>query len=447
MDETENRQDENSENERSKVLICTVGTSPAPLIKTIDYHKPEYLVYIASKDTREQVSKINNGISWKGVKDSERIIVKDPENTATTLKDIRDGLDSFLELKKISPDVRLDADITGGTKPMSAALALVMTELGKCNILYVGGEQRNPAERMIVVDGKEKFIHVDNPWEAMGFVQSRRLVEAFNTRQFQSAEKEALYLKARRDSYEPFYDSLAGVIRAFSLWDRFDYRGANAEMQQHFGKLGYFDNDNFPAFRSFYKKIAEMRDMLSLLYNDQRLLIDKKTRLALPENAGKNYLVDLLANARRRARFGRYDDAVARLYSAIEKAAKIALARLGKDNSNLSLEDLREAGGDFEEKYAKEITRDRGAKLPLGESLRYLQALDPQNPVAEAYYRQQDEIESALEARNNSLLAHGYTAINEEHYKTLFKAVLNVLGIDEKDIWDFPTLEVKEILV
>lgn len=447
MAETENTQNENSENERSKVLICTVGTSTPPLIKTIDYHKPEYIVFIASNDTREKVKTIENAISWKGVKDSERIIVKDPENTATTLKDMRDGLQKFLALKKISPDVRLDADITGGTKPMSAALAMVVSELGKCHILYVGGEQRNPAERMIVVDGKEKFIHVDNPWEAMGYVQSRRLAEAFNSCQFQGAMNEAFYLKERRVSYEPFYTSLAGVINAFSFWDRFDYRRANVEMQQHFGKLGYYDNDNFPAFRPFYKKIVEMRDILSILYDEQRLLTDTKTRLALPEKAGKNYLVDLVANARRCARFGRYDDAVARLYSAVEKAAKIALARLGKDNSNLSLDDLREAGGDFEEKYAGEITGERGARLPLGKSFRYLRAIDPQNPVAEAYFRNSDDLESALEARNQSLLAHGYTAINEDHYKTLFNCSLGILGIEEKDIWDFPALEVKEILV
>lgn len=447
MVETEKMQEENSGNERSKVLICTVGSSTAPLIKTIDYHKPEYLVYIASKDTREKISEITNNISWKGVKDSERIIVRDPENTATTLKDIRDGLKQFLELKNISPDVRLDADITGGTKPMSAALAMVTSELGKCNILYVGGEQRNPAERMIVVDGKEKFIHVDNPWEAMGFVQSRRLAEAFNNCQFQGAEKEALYLKERRTSYETFYDSLSHVIKAFIFWDRFDYRRAKNEMEQNLGKLGHYDNDNFPKFRPFYKKISGMRDIISSLDNDVRLLTDKKTRLALPEGAGKNYLVDLLANARRRARFGRYDDAVARLYSAVEKAAKIALARLGKDNSNLSLQDLREAGGDFEEKYAGEITRERGARLPLGESFRYLQAIDPQNPVARAYFRNSKELECALEARNQSLLAHGYTAINEEHYQNLFKCALGILGIEEREIWDFPTLEVKEILV
>lgn len=44
-----------------------------------------------------------------------------------------------------------------------------------------------------------------------------------------------------------------------------------------------------------------------------------------PAGSGRAYLRDLLANAARRIAGGRHDDAVARLYCAIEKSAKIRL--------------------------------------------------------------------------------------------------------------------------
>lgn len=443
--------DNGEKRERSTVLICSAGTSPAPLIKSIDYHQPDYVIYMASKESREKIPEINRALSWKGIKDIEIIDISDPENIASSMKEIRLGLQKFLKLKNFPNNVCLDADITGGTKPMSAALSQVVTELVKCRIFYVGGTQRNPEERMIVVNGKEKFIHVDNPWEEMGYSQSRRLAYAFNARQFQAAEAEALFLKEKRASYELFYENLAAIIRAFSLWEKFDYRQAFNLLKPAMGQLRHYNNYNFPSFMTLYEKLNSASEVLSAVRDDALPLFDKKYPLL--ERTGQKYLRDLLSNARSCARDGRYDDAVARLYSVIEKSAKIALKQLGKDNSKLKLEDLREANEDFEEKYAADIYENgggkeaKGAKLGLAESFRYLRAISPEHELAKIYFENEKEITNALEARNSSLLAHGFLPINKEHYEKLFYAALKLLDVKEEDLWDFPQIKLEEILV
>lgn len=51
-------------------------------------------------------------------------------------------------------------------------------------------------------------------------------------------------------------------------------------------------------------------------------------------------LADLLVNAERRATEGKYDDAVARLYRAVELIAQLLLSKRGIDTSNVEVERL-----------------------------------------------------------------------------------------------------------
>lgn len=445
--------DNEEQQERSTLLILSVGTSNEPLIKSIDYNKPSYVVYLVSKESVHYLPSIEEAITWNGIKIKTPIPLSDPENITSCMKEIRAGLQNFIKSYNLPADIRLDADITGGMKPMSAALAQVVTEFAKCRICYVGGTQRNPEQRGIVVSGKEKFVQVDNPWDEMGYTQSRKLAYAFNHNQFLAAREEALSLKEKRHTFETYYNSIADIIDAFSDWDRFNYQSAYKQLDIALGKIKTFNNLDRPAFMTLYERLQNAAQLLKSIAEDADPLVGGKKKGPLLEDTGRKYLIDLLANARRCAKNGRYDDAVARLYSTIEKSAKLALKKLGKDNSNLTLDNLREAKGDFEEIYGAELGKKdelgkiRGAKLALSESFRYLQAIAPDHPLAKRYFENETQIKNALKARNDSLLAHGFTPIDKDHYDTLFQAALNLLEIDENELWDFPEIRPEEILI
>jgi len=68
---------------------------------------------------------------------------------------------------RLPEDVRLVADITGGTKVMSSALTLVMMEHNHSRFAYVGGESRTKNGLGVVESGRETFMRQDNPWEVM----------------------------------------------------------------------------------------------------------------------------------------------------------------------------------------------------------------------------------------------------------------------------------------
>jgi CRISPR-associated protein (TIGR02710 family) len=150
------------------------------------------------------------------------------------------------------------------------------------------------------------------------------------------------------------------------------------------------------------------------------------------------YVTDLLANARRRKTEGRMDDAVARLYRAIEALAQVRLADRYQIGNTKQVpiervpEPLRgqwaaraEQGMVFlglQDAYALlESMRD-----DLGATFRQLQLHDPQR--------------SPLTARNQSILAHGFERVSESVFQKLWSAALQLASVQESDILSFPRI-------
>jgi CRISPR-associated protein (TIGR02710 family) len=151
----------------------------------------------------------------------------------------------------------------------------------------------------------------------------------------------------------------------------------------------------------------------------------------------KPFLADLLANAARRAESGRYDDAVARLYCAIEKIAKIRLqVGYGLNTSDIDLDLVPEN----ERADLLECRSDEGKiRLPLARSYELLRRLG--DPLGESYKQRSQQLDQVLYQRNNSFLAHGFTPMGEKHYQKLMDISLEFLGINEDELPKFPKMD------
>lgn len=420
------------------VLVLSVGGSPEPLIESIKHYKPGHVIFVASRDSNAKVAEILK--RTEGIGRHETITLSDYQNLLACVRDIRDELPKKLEAMNLPSDTLLIADITGGTKVMSAALTLVMMEFNS-RFTYVGGSQRTKTGLGIVESGHETIIQMDNPWDAMGLREARSLVQSFNAGQFDAAREKAIFLKSRDSEYSAFYAALAVLIEAFGNWDIFNYKKARTLFKDSLGRLDSYNNRRHNNFRPLYGELKRSFAALEQAAGDAEVL--KKPFEPLEAGTGAAYLRDLVANASRCAKGGHYDDAVARLYSAIEKTAKIALAQMGINNSQVQKDVLAAAGGDLANKH---VCADKEIKLPLTDSFLLLRGLAPENPVAIAYEKYAAELDKTLKSRNMSLLAHGYNPVSAKDYQKLHAVALQFLDIGEEDLVDFPEMDINSII-
>jgi CRISPR-associated protein (TIGR02710 family) len=131
---------------------------------------------------------------------------------------------------------------------------------------------------------------------------------------------------------------------------------------------------------------------------------------------GYEPVLDVVLNAERRASRGRFDDAVARLYRAIELLAQTRLKKRDPplDSSDLDLEKLPEP---IQPKYQRmrELNELRGwgSKVQIGLVSDYVLLQELGDPLGRVYAPLADRLRQALENRNQSILAHGGTPLTQ----------------------------------
>lgn len=426
------------------VLVLSVGGSPEPLIKSIQHYHPLNVIFIASKESKAKILQIIK--ETDGIEKYATIVISDHQDLLACVRDIRLQIPAAIAEMKLPENDLLIADITGGTKVMSSALTLAMMEFNS-RFTYVGGDKRpknnDKADNTGPVQtGSEVIMPMDNPWDAIGLREANSLVLAFNAGQFEAAREMADFIKSKDSEYAAFYDGLSYIIEAYRNWDIFNHKLAYSQLVQGIKKLNSYSTRNNPRFQALYGQFLQAQKTLEDI--EREAVVLKKAFEPLEAGFGDAYLRDLVGNARRRAKRGRYDDAVARLYSAIEKTAKIALAQKGINNSDVSREALYKAGEDLAAKYADQSGGKIG--IPLGDSFQLMCRLEPDHQVSCAYTLHQENLEKTLEFRNQSLLAHGYRTVKADDYQKLFDITLQFLDISEEDLPDFPELEVNSIL-
>ena len=162
-------------------------------------------------------------------------------------------------------------------------------------------------------------------------------------------------------------------------------------------------------------------------------------RLTSPEGRDEAYILDLIANADRRAEIeGKYEDAVARLYSGLERGAKFRLQRqYGVSTDDVKVDQLPETLRlEFEQKYGN--AREGKIRLPLVAAYWLLDALG--DALGQRFTARQEEILKLLSLRNLSPLGHGENPVGSDGYGRFRAMLVELLGIDAQDLPRFATL-------
>ena len=332
------------------LLISTVGGAHDPVVVSIRHWRPERVVFLPSRDTR---SIIDGSILPELDRDGLALSpgrfdvyeMPDPEDFQDCVRRMRALDEEIQQWLARGGDYGVVVDFTGGTKCMSAALALCARRW-PCWFSYVGGKTRTKNGIGVVVKGEERTLVTANPWDALGYQAVDEFVGLFNRSAFGAAQVVAE--RMRNATTEPVlkrtFATLSAFAEAYGHWDRFQHDEAASRLD-HVTKNG--------------------NDLRGSLRGDVHQLLDTVTQHAefcrrLSRDPSNPFLVaDLVANARRRGEERRYDDAVARLYRAIEALAQIRLRNNYRiDTSEVELGMLpRGVGARYETQGAKRTVR------------------------------------------------------------------------------------------
>jgi len=319
-------------------------------------------------------------------------------------------------------------DFTGGTKCMSASLALVARQW-RSRFSYIGGTHRNKGGVGIVVSGAEKLMHFQNPWDALGYQVVEDTVILFNQGNYEAAVQvlaRALPGTERPDIRREL-STFRSLSQAYLEWDRFDHKEADrclANVQKNASDLRHLFQGSV---EDILQAVSAHRQFLSEL---QKSLVSR------------HILLDLCANAQRCADKGRYDDAVARLYRAVEAIAQFRL-HTGynmyqcDDNGmpDFSRIEINSVPASTRPNWAKRTREDGTMALSLQDNYRLLS--DMKDTLGERFSSLQGK-ESPLAARNQSILAHGFIPVGEKVFRDLWQKALALAEIEEKELPVFP---------
>jgi CRISPR-associated protein (TIGR02710 family) len=325
-----------------------------------------------------------------------------------------------------------------------------------CTLNYVGTENQNGRKDDglgIVKDGYESHMKQTDPYDFFAISEEDRGIKFFNKYHFYAAIEnfnEALK-KTGDENHKNKFKIYKKLSQIYNSWDKF--------VEDNNGSL-YLHLENVQEeIRSYSNNSIMTFDFLDKL--NENLIFLKSKLKEKTSNQIDYYVIDLINNAERRLKEGKYDDAIARLYRAIELIAQLNFANLGlmdekKINDNKEFEyDLNA----FERKYNsykfEEITTKFGKFRKSGTvkniytpglkgTYDLLKLLNQRLGLefSKKYYNKEKNeelsiFESTLKARNKSILAHGLQPVDKETVKillndTIFFGKIIIRNFDKK---------------
>lgn len=390
-------------------LICTVGGSYVPIVKSIQTVRPDRVAFICSRDeagvkgSYPQVDgegsvcgkpgeppSLPNIPSQAGLPDgSWQTVLVSVDNLSdcytTCLSVIRESQGS-------DADARITADYTGGSKTMSIGLALAALDSEGVDLKLVIGTRDDLAKVR-----RDESSHLTRASvHAIVEERVRASVSAMLERFDYSAAAGLLtsYL-ADVPSESPMHQWL-NFCKAFDAWDRFDHSGAYSLLR------------GFPGCERFLRFLGRVNSALSAVGDDGAPLPVWKA----PNGTGFLLAGDILAAAGRKAARCMYDDAVARHYRAVELIAQAYLWKQYEiDTGCCPPERIPEA-----HRGICGCAGDGGpAQLGLINSWRLAAALDSQ--LGKMFSGWEGRLLHALERRNYGIMAHGTTPVSCSDYE------------------------------
>lgn len=410
-----------------RACLVSVGGSPEPVLHTLRTNRPALVAYFCSAGSRPAAEAIQASLDFAPA--AEFLEVATHEELGPCYSALRSWLPDWLARHGLQDD-EVVVDYTGGTKTMSAALVLAATEHFS-RFSYIGGTQRDKAGTGVVLSGSERIHYQGNPWRELAVRELDRAATLWTEQQYTAA---AAVLRAakrhvpmdRRRSFESVVDLAGALANRLSL----QYRSAAEKLEKLATKLRkHPPSPEYVAASTAQQALLAFCDRASARFR----ACDAATGPAADPRA---QLRELLDNALLTAELGRYDDAAARLYRALELHGQNELSRLTDGAFRLGqlktealpsalagcpVFDVPDPSGKARRGIALEEVYRVLAHFGHPTGARAVADFDGPNAL-NGSWRQ------ATQRRNQSILAHGIQPVGDSGFRALAELVASYTG-------------------
>jgi len=380
-----------------KALIISVGTGTSrkpeaveSLAKAIAFslenHNPDTAFFVVSEESRKTTLPLI--LQKTELSKYETITVQNPDDIQQIFETLRE---KFKEIK--NSYTKIAVDYTSGTKAMTSALTILGTIYEADTLSYITGKRVGG----IVQHGTEK-INTVRPHFATAEEKIKIATRLFNQNQFQAAA--TIIDQMLKETSDPQLvdrvKPLKNLAEAYDKWERFRHKEA------------------FEIIKTIEKpELNRNKRFLGMLTRH----LEKKEP---PQtNLEPFYIADLINNAKRRGtKEGRYDDALARLYRTIELIAQYKLRK------KYGILTSQAKPNQIPKRLLHEWNippKTENIRLPLARSYQILEEKDDELGKK---YREDKKLKDLLSKRNQSILAHGTTPIDQKTYQELYKKTI-----------------------
>jgi CRISPR-associated protein (TIGR02710 family) len=403
------------------VLICTVGGSHQPIVTSIQQHRPLCVHFLCSDD-RERTKGSYHQVIGSGLvlKSRPDLPAPDLPNIATlaglTEAQVRihklrniDSLDAcylmavevIAQARRERPRARLVIDYTGGTKSMTAGLVAAALDDGQCEMALVAGVRANLQSTQDQTQ-TARAVHVGDTQIRRRMRVAAELVHHYDYVAAEHVLRDAARRYGGNELVERLNRGIA-LCRAFDAWDKFQHAEAQRLLEPH--------QSQFVPWWQAIKVLAELAHASVSKPAPQ-------PEAAQPVRRGGQYgfvqVEDLLLNAERRAQQQRFDDAVGRMYRALELTAQTWLhLKHGLNTSDLDVARLPEP---LKSDWERLATPDGKLQIGLWKAWELIAAF-PDDPLGHLFAQQRSAIRDFLQMRNLSLFAHGTQPVAQAEYQ------------------------------
>ncbi|HHO76301.1 MAG TPA: TIGR02710 family CRISPR-associated protein [Deltaproteobacteria bacterium] len=391
-----------------KILIVSVGGSPQPVVNAVLNHKPDFVYFFCSKGSKGSAKTIDGPGEVCGDTRTvtcpdcgSNVFVGDPKGKSISVQtslsesqyeilvvedpdDLTECYRKLTELNekivlKYGDDCKVIANYTGGTKTMSVAMAMAAVMTEKWDLAV----NKGPRPDLIKVKDGDTPVIIDK-WGIYCRNQMNLVMESIGNFDYAFAEKALMEMlgKPIEKALQTQLIEMKVICQAFDSWDKFDHKRA-LNLISNYG-------DRYSRYLVALKRIlGKFRD-----------------------SSGYEMVGDLLNNAGRRAHRGYYDDAVARIYRAVELFAQTRLRKeYGLDTAEMGLDDIPECiRSDYENRV-----RENG-RILLGLKDDYMLLYKLEDQIGRAYKAVETKFVDALTRRNKSIGAHGIIPLDRDDY-------------------------------
>jgi len=394
----------------AKTLIVTVGGSPQPIITAVKTLKPDRTIFLCSEGSTSQVIGEDKPCE---IRKAGKIVDRlanlprvlelgssfRPERDLITIDDLDNpsecyGCASTIIRELLTEGGQIMADYTGGTKTMSLALGMAAMDYGI--ELYLTTTSRKDLIRVSAGESTEmistSLINVERKVEQFLPLLLRQYDYTAAISQLESLLHSFPLLKESKTKIRRLRD----LCRAFEAWDQFKHEEAWGFLSS------YLQYPEVRPYGIYLKRIIQSRADIDTDFDTTNGI----------KGHGFEIVQDLIMNAERRATRHRYDDAVGRLYRALELLVQIHLLR--NHDIRTADVDINNIPYNLRDEYEKlrYAHNNNQIRLSFRQSYRLLGVFED-DLLNRLYEENAKKIEDILTVRNNSLFAHGFKPISD----------------------------------